>query len=148
MAILQGPTLFEKMAKSAPSDGPPLGLESDLHGPVKSILLMQNEKMTDEEISDMVARYYPANPPKVTVLPSLLASPPPSAPSVDLSLVAKEDLATIVYTSGTTGRPKGVCLTHANLLHQVCLHRCSRLRFCAYMCILACTSSSISFHHR
>lgn len=27
------------------------------------------------------------------------------------------DLATLIYTSGTTGPPKGVALTHANLLH-------------------------------
>jgi long-chain acyl-CoA synthetase len=29
------------------------------------------------------------------------------------------DLATIVYTSGTTGRPKGCAITHANLLSEV-----------------------------
>ncbi|PNH06111.1 putative acyl-activating enzyme 16, chloroplastic [Tetrabaena socialis] len=33
--------------------------------------------------------------------------------------VAPGDLATLVYTSGTTGHPKGVMLSHANLSYQV-----------------------------
>jgi long-chain acyl-CoA synthetase len=33
--------------------------------------------------------------------------------------VQTEDLATIIYTSGTTGNPKGVMLTHANILATV-----------------------------
>ncbi|XP_020536962.1 probable acyl-activating enzyme 16, chloroplastic isoform X2 [Jatropha curcas] len=33
--------------------------------------------------------------------------------------ISLDDIATIVYTSGTTGNPKGVMLTHKNLLHQI-----------------------------
>jgi len=37
--------------------------------------------------------------------------------------VQPDDIATIVYTSGTTGPPKGCMLTHANLLATVDLYR-------------------------
>lgn len=37
----------------------------------------------------------------------------------DSEHIKPHDIATLVYTSGTSGNPKGVTLTHANLLHQV-----------------------------
>ena len=39
----------------------------------------------------------------------------------DVQINPKEDVALLPYSSGTTGLPKGVMLTHYNLVSQICL---------------------------
>jgi acyl-CoA synthetase (AMP-forming)/AMP-acid ligase II len=46
---------------------------------------------------------------------SLLSANPLREPAV----VDEEDVAAILYTSGTTGKPKGAMLTHFNIVHSV-----------------------------
>ncbi len=55
----------------------------------------------------------PANS-KVLALQDLLKAHPPEAPKVTID--PKADLAALPYTGGTTGNPKGVMLTHYNLV--------------------------------
>jgi long-chain acyl-CoA synthetase len=53
-----------------------------------------------------------------TELTGLLEGP---APHVSPIARADDDVAVLLYTSGTTGRPKGAQLTHANLRHNAAL---------------------------
>src|SRR6267143_6936755 len=51
---------------------------------------------------------------------------PRQAPEFEAAPLADDALATICYTSGTAGRPKGVMLTHGNILANVAA--CERLQ--------------------
>jgi long-chain acyl-CoA synthetase len=58
----------------------------------------------------------PVSPPGHRRLSTLLGALAESRPDTGALRCAPQDVATIVYTSGTTGRPKGVMLTHFAIL--------------------------------
>jgi long-chain acyl-CoA synthetase len=59
--------------------------------------------------------------PDALPLPGLEAAPPPPGFDFEASwrAVSRDDVATLIYTSGTTGPPKGVEITHGNLLAEL-----------------------------
>jgi long-chain acyl-CoA synthetase len=62
----------------------------------------------------LLAKKTPVTGSKVHWLQDLLKNSPPQAPAVTIE--PKNDIAALPYTGGTTGNPKGVMLTHFNLI--------------------------------
>jgi long-chain acyl-CoA synthetase len=94
----------------------PLDVESSIQfglrvqSQVEAKLLLLNEEhkqglqssvptLNIEDLSDVIA-HHPADPYSTTV-------------------ISEDDIAEIIFTSGTTAEPKGVCLTHRNLLSNI-----------------------------
>jgi long-chain acyl-CoA synthetase len=93
--------------------------------------------VTDLLVVTSVAEYLPVfkrlfsrklqTPPQAHQLQDLLKRYPPRPP--DIAVDPKTDIAALPYTGGTTGNPKGVMLTHYNLVAAlVAARKCRALR--------------------
>jgi long-chain acyl-CoA synthetase len=125
IAVLQGPRLLNKLLLKNDSDSDScLGLSNESHGPVKNVVLMHREKKTQADLDAIMEAC--DHEIKISFWDDLLEEEESNASNIKAATasekyfpkITKDDLSTIVYTSGTTGRPKGVMLTHGNLLHQ------------------------------
>ncbi|PSJ38233.1 AMP-dependent synthetase [Zobellella taiwanensis] len=100
------------------------------------IVIPISTKLTSDEVSplvkqiipslvlchdDHIDKYKDSLPPKsqLTVLSKWEETPNMSLTPVTASDISSDDTAVIMFTSGTTGKPKGAMISHSNLLHSI-----------------------------
>jgi long-chain acyl-CoA synthetase len=78
-----------------------------------------NRLVVTEPMFDAVVREAAGDTVRVVGLDELAGGDPGFDLDAQADAVRPEDLLTLIYTSGTTGPPKGVQLTHANMLAEL-----------------------------
>ena len=75
--------------------------------------------VNDAALGDAVAQAWPAAP-RWVLFDDVLRHSPPRPPIPDAPNPRQDsDIVTVIYTSGTSGEPKGVCLNVGNLTHML-----------------------------
>jgi long-chain acyl-CoA synthetase len=71
--------------------------------------------VSDTALGNLIAENWAEAPPRILFDDILRQAPPSSAIAIEPNSRNENDLVTIVYTSGTSGEPKGVCLHTGNM---------------------------------